>query len=282
MHQEKLDLARGVGLRREHFTHLLEHDPGDVAWFEIISENFFEPGGRPWAVLEKLRAERPVVMHGVAMGVGNATGISRDYLARLAALIERVEPAWISDHLCWGGFGGHYAHDLLPLPYTEEAVRHVAAQVRLAQDVLGRRMLLENVSSYVGFEISAMSEVEFVCAVAAEADCGLLLDINNVYVSAHNHGFDAGAYVDAIPAARIGQIHLAGHSDQGDYLFDSHDGPVIDAVWALYRRVIERVGAVPTLIEWDEHIPSYERLAGEARAAGELSRSACEARDAAA
>lgn len=266
----KTPLGHGIGLRLPHFARILEHGVSGVAWFEIISENFFEPGGRPWAVLERVRAEAPVVMHGVSLGIGNTDPISDTYLDALCGLAERIQPAWVSDHLCWGGYSGYYAHDLLPLPYSEEALDHVVSRVAKVQERLGRQILLENVSSYVTFGASTMTEWEFLSEVARRADCGILLDVNNVFVSARNHGFSADTYVDAIPAERIGQIHLAGHTDRGTYLFDSHVGPVPEGVWSLYRRVIARTGAIPSLIEWDEDIPDYETVVAEARTAQRL------------
>ena len=266
-------LGHGVGLRVPHFAELLEHGPGrapGVDWFEIISENFFEPGGRPWAVLEKVRREVPVVMHGVSMGIGNADPVPDDYLDQLVATARRCEPAWISDHLCWGGFGGHYAHDLLPLPYTEEALAHVAGQVDRVQERLGRPLMLENVSSYVELADSAMTEWEFLAELARRTDCGILLDVNNVYVSARNHGFDPRAYVAGIPPERVGQLHLAGHTDHGAYVVDTHVGPVPDPVWALYQDVVRHVGPVATLIEWDEGTPDLATVAAEARRAAAL------------
>lgn len=263
-------LGHGIGLRTAHYRHVLEQGASGPDWFEVISENFFEPGGRPWAVLERVRQQAPVVLHGVSLGIGNVEPLAADYLSSLEALIQRVEPAWVSDHLCWGGYGGHYAHDLLPLPCSEEALAHVVERVARVQERLGRQILLENVSSYVAFRASTLPEWEFLAEVARRADCGILLDVNNVLVSAHNHGFCAEAYVDALPGDRIGQIHLAGHTDAGTHLFDSHVGPVPDAVWALYQRVLGRIGPVPTLVEWDEAVPSFEVVAGEARRAAAL------------
>ncbi|HUS65582.1 MAG TPA: DUF692 domain-containing protein [Kofleriaceae bacterium] len=267
------NLGHGIGLRVAHFAELLEHglDRGaGVDWFEIISENFFEPGGRPWAVLEKVRRDVPVVMHGVSMGIGSVDPVPDDYLAQLAATARRAEPAWISDHLCWGGFGGHYAHDLLPLPYTEEALAHVTAQVLRVQDRLARPIMLENVSSYVELAASQMTEWEFIAELARRTDCGILLDVNNVYVSARNHGFDPHAYIAGIPPERVGQLHLAGHTDHGDYIVDTHVGPVPDPVWTLYQDVVRHVGPVATLIEWDEGTPDLGTVAREARRAAAL------------
>jgi hypothetical protein len=225
------------------------------------------PGGRPLAVLEKVRRDVPVVLHGVSLSIGSTDPLSERYLAQLADLARRVEPAWISDHLCWGSHGGRYAHDLWPLPYTEEALRHVVARVGRVQEALGRQVLLENVSSYVAFRASEMPEWEFLAEVARRADCGILLDVNNVYVSARNHGFDPHAYLAGIPAERVGQLHLAGHSDKGRYLVDTHDHEVPAAVWDLYRETVRRLGPVSTLIEWDDHIPPLERLVEESRRA---------------
>jgi uncharacterized protein (UPF0276 family) len=203
----------------------------------------------------------------VSLAIGSVDVLDQDLLRGLRRLADRVDPAYISDHLCWGRHGGRYAHDLLPLPYTDEALAHVVARVRQVQDVLGRQILLENVSSYVGFADSTMPEWEFVAAVAEGADCGILLDVNNVFVSARNHAFDPDAYLSGIPVDRVGQFHLAGHSDHGAYLLDTHDAPVPDAVWELYRTAVRRFGPVPTLVEWDDHIPELERLVEESRRA---------------
>ncbi len=262
-------LGHGVGLRTRHFGRFLAEPsgPGDgasVDWFEAISENFMIPGGRPLAVLERVRRDHPVVLHGVSLSIGSTDPLDRRYLRELAALAERIQPAWLSDHLCWGSVGGHHAHDLLPLPFTEEALALCVERVEKVQEALGRQILLENVSSYLTYRASAMPEWEFLSQVAERADCGILLDVNNVYVSAHNHGFDALTYVRSLPPERVGQIHLAGHQDRGRYLFDSHDGPVIRPVWKLYREALRHVGRVSTLIEWDEAIPDFPRLAAEA------------------
>jgi uncharacterized protein (UPF0276 family) len=259
-------LGHGVGLRTKHFVQLFAAPP-PVDWIEAISENFMAPGGRPVAVLEKVRREVPVVLHGVSLSIGSTDPLSEPYLDRLADLARRVEPAWISDHLSWGSHAGRYVHDLWPLPYTEEAVRHVVSRVVRVQERLGRQLLLENVSSYVAFRQSEMPEWEFLAEVARRADCGILLDVNNVYVSARNHGFDPYAYLAGIPAERVGQIHLAGHSDKGRYLLDTHDHEVPAPVWDLYREAVCRLGPVSTLIEWDDHIPPLERLVDESRRA---------------
>jgi hypothetical protein len=259
-------LGHGVGLRTKHFPRVLE-GTARIDWFEAISENFMIRGGRPLAVLERARALAPLVLHGVSLSLGSTDPLNESYLRELRALVDRFEPAWVSDHLCWGSIGGHYAHDLLPLPYTEEALAHVVERVGRVQDRLGRQILVENVSSYLTFAHSVMPEWEFLAEVAERADCGILLDVNNVYVSSVNHGFDAAAYVAAMPADRIGQIHLAGHSDKGTHLLDTHDGHVVPAVWDLYRLALRRFGPISTLVEWDDRIPDWEVLCAEAECA---------------
>jgi uncharacterized protein (UPF0276 family) len=228
------------------------------------------PGGRPLAALEQARVRAPVVLHGVSLSLGSTDPLDQRYLTALRALIARVEPAWVSDHLCWSGVGGTYLHDLLPLPYTEEALAHVVGRIAAVQERLGRRILVENVSSYLTYTHSAMPEWEFLAQVAEQSDCSLLLDVNNVYVSARNHGFDPSAYLAGLPRDRIGQIHLAGHTDRGTHLLDTHDGPVIDPVWDLYRQALRRFGRVSTLVEWDDHIPELEVVCAEAERARAL------------
>jgi hypothetical protein len=259
-------LGHGIGLRTKHYPDVLA-GTARPDWFEVISENFMIRGGRPLAVLERARSVAPVVLHGVSLSLGAVDPPSATYLDALAALVERVEPAWVSDHLCWGSFGGHYAHDLLPLPYTEEALAVVVDHVGRVQERLGRRILVENVSSYVAFRHSTMPEWEFLAVVAERADCGILLDVNNVWVSAWNHGFSPTAYVDALPPARVGQFHLAGHQDHGTHLLDTHDHPVPDPVWDLYRHAVARFGRVSSLVEWDDDVPALERLLAEAERA---------------
>ncbi|HEX3695592.1 MAG TPA: DUF692 domain-containing protein [Polyangia bacterium] len=259
-------LGHGIGLRTEHYQAVLEQPPV-VDWFEVISDNFLVAGGNPRRVLREIRGRSPVVMHGVSLSLGSVDPINGDYLNGLADLAAEVQPELISDHLCWGSLGGHYAHDLLPLPYTEEALHHVAERVQRVQDRLKRRILVENVSSYVSFCQSAMTEWEFLAALCQRADCGVLLDVNNIFVSAHNHGFDPAAFIAGIPLARVGQIHLAGHSTAGELLLDTHDHPVCDGVWDLYRQALRRFGRVSTLIEWDDHIPPLERVVEESRRA---------------
>ena len=260
------DLGHGVGLRREHYERVLSA-PTRIDWFEVISENFMVKGGRPLHVLEGVRRDYPVVLHGVSLSIGSSDPLDASYLDALAGLARRIEPAWVSDHLCWTGVGGHNAHDLLPLPYTEEALSHVVARVERVQERLGRRIALENVSTYLRFADTGLPEWEFLAEVARRADCGILLDVNNVFVSARNHGFDAGKYLDAIPPERVWQIHLAGHSDRGTHLLDTHSRPVCDEVWELYRAATRRVGAVASLVEWDDDIPEWDELEAESERA---------------
>ncbi|WP_426270131.1 DUF692 domain-containing protein [Dyella kyungheensis] len=255
-------LGFGLGLRVDHYETLID-EPGKVEWLEIVSENYLVPGGRPLRWLERFRERFPLVMHGVSMSIGGTDPLDMGYLNQLAALAKRVEPAWISDHLCWTGVQGVNLHDLMPLPYTEEALRHVVDRVRRVQDTLGRRILLENVSSYISFAQSQLTEWEFLAAVAERADCLILLDINNVHVSAHNHGFSALDYLDGLPAARVQQFHLAGHEHGGELLIDTHDAPVVDAVWHLYVEAVRRFGRVSTMIERDDHIPPLVELLAE-------------------
>jgi uncharacterized protein (UPF0276 family) len=256
------DLGHGVGLRRDHFERVLAGETR-IDWFEIISENFMVKGGRPLHVLERVRRDYPVVMHGVSLSIGTTDPLDADYLDQLATLAERIEPAWISDHLCWTGVGGHNTHDLLPLPYTEEALAHVVTRVDAVQERLGRPIALENASTYLTFAGSTIPEWEFLAEVANRAGCGILLDVNNVYVSARNHGFDPEKYIAAIPPERVWQIHLAGHSDRGSHLLDTHSREVCDDVWDLYRSATRRVGAVSSLVEWDEDIPEWDVLEAE-------------------
>jgi uncharacterized protein (UPF0276 family) len=252
----------GLGLRPAHYAALLGESHA-IDWLEIVTENYLVPGGKPLDYLERIRARFPLVMHGVSLSIGGTDPLDRDYLAAVKALARRIEPAWISDHLCWTGVDGRNLHDLLPLPYTEEALASVAARVAEVQDVLGRQILLENVSSYLEFGACDMSEWEFLSEVARRADCALLLDINNVYVSSVNHGFDASRYLRAVPQERVRQFHLAGHSDMGGHLIDTHDHPVAAPVWALYAEAVALFGAVPTMIERDDDIPPLGELVAE-------------------
>lgn len=261
-------LGFGVGLRTPHYAHVLEERPA-VDWFEVTSENFMVEGGRPLAVLEAVRERYPIVLHGVSMSLGSTDPLDDRYLGALKTLARRFEPAWISDHLCWTGVDGRNVHDLLPLPYTDEAVRHIVGRIRRVQETLERPIAIENVSSYMTFSHSTLSEWEFLGAVAEEADCGILLDINNIHVSAFNHGFDAARYVDSVPVDRVVQFHLAGYSDCKTHLLDTHDHPVSPEVWSLYERAVRRFGAVSALVEWDDRIPEFGVLAetaGQAQA----------------
>lgn len=256
-------MAHGLNLKRDHFAHLLAEGPGTVDWFEVISENFFSDGGRPWAVLEQVRAQVPVAIHGTAMGLGDPDGPTDAYLRRLAELVRRLEPARVSDHLCFVGAAGVLSHELLPLPHTEEAVRHVSAQIGRVQDRLRRRILVENVSTYLRYEELEMDEAEFVAQVVERADCGLLLDLNNIVVNAHNHGLDPYAYIDRMPARRVEEYHLAGSTIGDGLRIDTHVGPVPDEVWTLYRYALDRIGPRPTLVEWDADVPDYATTAAE-------------------
>jgi hypothetical protein len=265
-------LGFGLGLRVDHYESILNEPPA-VDWFEALTENYLVPGGKPLYHLMRIRERYPMVMHGVSMSIGGAQALDRGYLHEVKALASRLEPAWISDHLCWTGVAGKNLHDLLPLPYTDEALKHVVARVRTVQDILGRRILLENVSSYVSFRDSRLTEWDFLRTVAEEADCLILLDVNNIYVSSVNHEFDAHDYLAAIPVERVQQIHLAGHQNHGEYLIDTHDHPVPDPVWALYAHAVRRFGAVSTMIERDANIPPLEELQGELAAARRVAES---------
>lgn len=274
-------LGHGIGLRPPHYQPLLQalraaRAPADrpVDWVEIISENFMVEGGNPRAVLRQIRAELPVVMHGVSLSLGSVDPLDSGYLDALERLAREVEPAWISDHLCWSSFGGHTGHDLWPLPFTEEALNHVTARVQTVQERLRRPILIENVSSYLQFAHAGLTEWEFLSALVARTGCGLLLDVNNVFVSAHNHGFAAQAFLEGLPRDSVGQFHLAGHRDEGTHLLDTHDHPVCDGVWALYRAAVARFGAVATLIERDDDIPPLDELVAESRQAAALERAA--------
>ena len=261
----------GLGLRTPHYPDFLA-GPQPVDWLEIITDNFLVDGGKPLAMLERFRRDYPMAMHGVALSIGSAQGLNPDYLARVKALADRVQPMWVSEHLCWTGTPGRCLHDLYPLPYTEEAARRVISHIRQTQDVLQRRLVLENVSSYLRFRDSARAEWEFLSHVAQEADCELLLDVNNIYVSSVNHGFDPEAYLQALPVARVRQIHLAGHSDYGSHIIDTHDHPVAPEVWALYASACRRFGAVATMIERDDHIPPLPELLAELEQARRIAR----------
>jgi uncharacterized protein (UPF0276 family) len=261
----------GLGLRTAHYEAILA-EPHAIDWLEVITENYLVPGGKPLDYLERIRERFPMVMHGVSLSIGSTDPIDFDYLAAVKALAARIEPHWISDHLCWTGIEGRNVHDLLPLPYTEEALALVVARVGQVQDALGRQILLENVSSYLTFHASEMSEWEFLREVAQRADCAVLLDINNIYVSSINHGFDPLAYLKAIPKERVRQFHLAGHSDPGGHLIDTHDHPIVQPVWDLYCAAVAHFGEVPTMIERDDNIPELGELVAELQIARDLAR----------
>ena len=256
------NIGLGVGLRTVHFSHILKHQPA-VDWFEIISENFMDSGGRPRYVLEQIAERYPIVMHGVSLSIGSTDPLDFEYLRKLKRLANAVGARWVSDHLCWTGVAGINAHDLLPIPLNEDTLQHVVERIRIVQDFLERPLVLENPSSYVTFAASTMSEWEFLSRMAEEADCGLLLDVNNVYVSSVNHDFDAIEYIDAIPHERVVQFHLAGHTNCGTHLIDSHDGQVIRRVWELFRQAHQLTGGVSTLLEWDAKIPAFPVLHAE-------------------
>jgi len=256
------DLGIGVGLRTVHFRHILSKRP-PVDWFEVLSENFMDTEGHPLWVLDQIAERYPIALHGVSMSIGSTDALDREYLRKLKALAARTRAHWVSDHLCWTGVAGRNVHDLLPMPYSEEALRHTAARVRQVSEILERPLVLENPSSYVEFASSTMTEWEFLAPLAEVSDCGILLDINNAYVSTFNHGFAPNVYVDAMPPDRIGQYHLAGHTHNGSHILDTHSDHVIDAVWDLYRRAYARTGGVATLVEWDEKIPELEVVHGE-------------------
>ncbi|MGB8327150.1 MAG: DUF692 domain-containing protein [Steroidobacteraceae bacterium] len=257
----------GIGLRARHHAEIVRERPA-IAWFEAHSENYFAPGGALPEILESIRNDYPLSLHGVGLGLGNTGPLDRGHLAALRRLIERYQPALVSEHACWGAFDGRFTNDLLPMPYTEEALRHLAARVRETQETLGREILIENVSSYLEFRSSEIPEWDFMAALASEAGCGILLDVNNIYVSAMNHGFDPVRYLNAIPRRAVKEMHLAGHSinhvGDREIRIDTHGAHVCDAVWGLYRFAVGRFGAIPTLIEWDTDIPALHVLQAEA------------------
>jgi uncharacterized protein len=263
--------GHGVDLKPEHYPVVLEGDL-DVDWVEVITERFLGVrGGVRLEVLEKVRTERPVALHGLRLSIGSCDPLDRDYLQALSSLVRRVQPAWVSDHLAWSS-GGGMELDLLPLPYTEEALAHVVERVSIVQDALGRSILLENPSSYMTFRGSDLEEWEFLSELARRSGCGILLDVNNLYVCARNHGFEARQYLDALPPEHVCQLHLAGHRVQGPVLLDNHEGPVPPCVWDLYREVVRRFGPVSTIVEWDTNVPPWPVLAGESRRAAEIER----------
>ena len=259
----------GLGLRTQHYADFIDA-PQCVDWLELLSDNYMVPGGKPLVMLDRIRANYPVVMHGVALSIGAADGVDESYLDALAQLADRVQPLWISEHLCWTGVHGRVLHDLYPLPYSEDALDVVVRNVQRVQERLKRSLVLENVSSYVSFGTSSMTEWEFISAVCARTGCRLLLDVNNIHVSSINHGFDAHAFLRGIPADRVQQIHLAGHTDHGDHIIDTHDHPVADSVWALYAEALKLCGPVATMIERDDHIPPLVELVAELDHAREI------------
>ena len=256
-------LGFGIGLRAEHYEDILEQKPKQIDWLEIISENYMVSGGKPLFYLDSIRRDYPMVMHGVSMSLGSTDPLNYDYLKNLKNLIDRVQPEWFSDHLCWTGVDHKNIHDLLPLPYTEEAVNHLADRISQVQDYIGRQMLIENLSSYITYSDDAMTEWEFLSAIVEKADCYLLLDVNNIYVSSYNHRFDPIDYLEGIPSERVWQHHLAGHSNEGNLIIDTHDADIIDPVWALYEETAKRLGAVSTMIERDGNIPALSSLLEE-------------------
>jgi hypothetical protein len=260
------DLGIGLGLRTVHYPHILSQHP-PVDWFEILSENYMQTGGRPLYVLDQIAERYPVALHGVSMSIGSTDPLDLGYLRDLKVLAARAKAHWVSDHLCWTGVLGRNTHDLLPMPYTDEALRHTVVRVTQVQDLLERPLVLENPSSYVEFAASTMTEWEFLARLAEEADCGLLLDVNNVFVSAFNHALDPREYIDAIPADRVVQYHVAGHTNKGTHIIDTHSDHALPEVWELYRRAWARTGPTATLYEWDEDIPDFESLHAEAKKA---------------
>ena len=255
-------LGFGLGLRYPHYQHILHTRP-KVGWFEIISENFIDAHKGHWEFLAELNKTYPIVMHGVSLSIGGIDPLNRDYLNKLKTLAEFLKTPWVSDHLCWTGIAHRNTHDLLPVPYTEDALSHIVDRIKQVQDILGRPLVIENPSSYVAFKDSTMSEWEFIARMSEGADCGLLLDVNNIFVSAFNHRFDAKAYIDALPGDRVVQIHLAGHTNNKTHIIDTHDDFVTDDVWKLYEYTINKLGPVTTMVEWDDKIPEFDVLLGE-------------------
>jgi len=272
-------LGFGLGLRPKHYDDVLDTKPKDVDWFEIITEDYLVEGGNPLHYLFKIREHYPIVMHGVSLSIGSCDPLDYDYLKQLKSLADRLEPAWISDHFCWTGINGNNLHDLLPLPYTEEALAHVVNRVKEVQDFLGRRILLENPSSYVTFTQTSLSEQEFIRQTAIQADCLLLLDVNNVFVSSFNHNFDPIEYLNTIPIDRVQQFHMAGHSHNGDHIVDTHDHPIVKEVWDLFTYAAQRFGRVSAMIERDDNIPPFPELLEELSELKRLAYAAWEKKD---
>ena len=257
-----MTLSFGLGLRTQHYNDFL-NTKQPVDWLEVISDNYMVNGGKPLAMLDRIRADYPVTMHGVSMSIGSVKGLDQEYLKKLKALEQRIQPMWVSDHLCWGGVHGRKLHDLMPLPFTQEALEVVSRNIRHVQDFLQRPLVIENVSSYVEFKDSEMTEWDFLSEICNRTGCQLLLDINNIYVSAFNHGFSPFDFIDSVPSEQIRQFHLAGHQDNGDHLIDTHDHPVCHGVWELYEYALHRLGSVPTMIERDDNIPPLSELLEE-------------------
>ena len=257
------NLGIGVGLRGQHYRAILDGQP-QIGFFEIISDNYMESAGRPLEFLDRIAAQHAVVMHGVSLSIGSTAPLNRAYIRNLKTLRDRIKARWVSDHLCWTGLAGRNTHDLLPLPYTKETLRHVCERIRKVQDVLEAPLIIENPSTYIGFAESTMSEWEFIAAMCDRTGCGLLLDVNNIFVSARNHGFDSDDYLAAIPWERVVQFHVAGHSDEGTHMVDTHDGPVIDPVWDLLAKAWPRAGGASILLEWDAKIPTFVEVEQEA------------------
>ncbi|AGH52927.1 TPA: DUF692 domain-containing protein [Legionella pneumophila] len=255
-------LGFGLGLRPNYYEEILTSKP-DLDWFEILTENYLIPGGKPLYYLDKIREHYPIVMHGVSLSLGSSDPLDFDYLKQVQELASRIEPAWISDHLCWTGVHGLNTHDLLPVPYTSEAIQHIVSRIQVIQDFLKRPFLIENVSSYLTYKQSEMSEWDFILEIVKQSGCYLLLDVNNVYVSSFNHNFDPMAYINSMPPGRVAQIHLAGHTNHGDYIIDTHNAPVIEPVWDLYEATIQRLGPVSTMIERDDNMPDFSELLSE-------------------
>lgn len=265
-------LGFGLGLRPDYYEEILAQKP-NLDWFEILTENYMVPGGKPLYYLDQIRAHYPIVMHGVSLSLGSSDPLDYQYLKQLKELAARVEPVWISDHLCWTGVNGINAHDLLPVPYTPEAVNHIVSRIQQVQDFLGRPLLIENVSSYLTYKQSEMTEWEFIREITAKADCYILLDVNNIYVSSVNHQFNPMDYITSMPAERVAQIHLAGHSNHGNYIVDTHDAPVIKPVWELYAATLQYLGPISSMIERDDHMPPLGDLLAEVNHARKIAKS---------